>query len=104
MIGLNDIKNFKAGQDVAAIVKPLPIIEVSLVDDTGRIRSAIEFVKKSNRWGASAFGLSPEMVSVSTVQWLRPDTLKTNSSLIRVPALRVNFISTTSPSGLIFTV
>lgn len=104
MIGLNDIKKYKTGQDVAAIVKPLPVIEVSLVDDSGKIRSAIEFVKKSGHWGASAFGLSPEMVSVSTVQSLRPDTSKTNISMIRIPALRVNFISTTSTTGLNFTV
>jgi len=104
MIGLDDIKKYTAGQDVQAIVKPLAAIEVPLVDESGKIQTAIEFVKNKDKWETGGFGLSSDLAAVRNVQANRADTSRSNVSLIRIPALRTRFIGVSSPSGLNFIV
>jgi hypothetical protein len=104
IIGLDAIKNYKAGQDVQAIIKPLAAIEVPLVDESGKIQTAIEFVKNKDKWEASGFGLSSDLAAVRNAQANRADTSKANVSLIRIPALRTRFIGVTTSTGLSFIV
>jgi len=104
MIGLDDIKKYTAGQDVQAIVKPLAAIEVPLVDQSGKIQTAIEFVKNKDKWEASGFGLSSDLAAVRNEQANRADTSRSSVSLIRIPALRTRFIGVSSSTGLNFIV
>jgi hypothetical protein len=102
MIGLNDIKNYKSGEDVETIIKELPSVEVPLVDETGKIQTSIEFVKNNGKWETSGFGLSSDLVSVRNMQSARSAASITNGRLIRIPALRVSFIALTASTGLTF--
>lgn len=102
VIGLNDIKKFKAGDDVAKIIKEYPSIEVSLVNKSGKIITSIEFVKKDNKWEASGYGSTPELISLGQAQTKYGNGIARRGNLIRIPALGVSFISIPSAAGLEF--
>ena len=102
MIGLDDIKNYKAGDDVGKMVKELSSVEVTLVDGAGKIQTSIEFDKNKDKWQATGFGATDAVRSLSNVQ-VSDSAMKTGM-LVRIPALRTNFIGVNSASGLNFIV
>jgi hypothetical protein len=102
MIALNDIKNFKQGDDVNKIILEYPSIEVALVSSTGKIVTSIEFVKNHGKWEASGYGSTPELIMLSRVQGIVGDTFIKVGKLIRIPTLRISFIAIGSGSQLEF--
>lgn len=100
MIGLNDVKKYKAGENVENIIKELPSVEISLIDARGKILTSIEFDKSSGKWQASGFGSTPAMRSLKDVQL--SDSASIGGRLIQVPALHTSFIAISSASGLNF--
>jgi hypothetical protein len=104
MIGLDDVKQFKTGNDVNPLIKPLEAIEVSLVDANGAIQSSIEFIRKDNKWEPSGYGLSQDMSRVRSVQGQVPDSVINASRLISIPALKSSFLALGSGAALNFVV
>ncbi len=102
MISLNDIKNYQQGSDVANIIKEYSAVEVSLVNNTGKIRTSIEFVNNNGQWEASRYGSTPELVLLKSVQNAIADSLIQKSKLVRIPSLNISFIAVPSGSGLKF--
>jgi hypothetical protein len=104
MIGLDDVKKFKSGDDANAIIKPLEAVEVSLVDASGAIQTSIEFVRKDNKWEPSGYGLSQDLTRVRNVQREIPDSIFNSSRLISIPALRTSFLAVGAGAALNFVV
>lgn len=104
MIGLDDIKKYKQGEDVSKIIKEYSSIEVSLVNDTGKIRTSVQFVKNKGKWEASGWGSTPELIIVRNAQATLADSDINKGKLIRIPALYTNFIAVSSAAGLEFIV
>ena len=102
MISLNDIKNYQQGINVASIIKEYSAVEVSLVSNTGRIKTSIEFVNNNGQWEASRYGSTPELVLLRSAQDAIADSIIQNSKLVRVPSLNISFIAVPSGSGLRF--
>ncbi len=102
IIDLNDIQKYKAGEDVGKMIKEYPAIEVALVNDSGHIRTAVEFVKYNGKWKAAAWGSSPEFTMVIDAQSYIKDTVINQGKLIRIPALHISFIAISSGAGLEF--
>ena len=102
MIGLNDIKKYKPGEDVRKIIKEYLSIEVSLVDKAGKIRTSIEFVKNKGNWEASRYGSTPELKILSNAQTALGASFVKKGDLIRIPALQINFIAVASAAVLEF--
>ena len=102
MIGLNDIKKFKQGDDVQKIIKDYPSIEVSLVDQAGNIKTSIEFVMNQGKWEASRYGSTHELAILRNAQTALANSDFQRGSLIRIPALRISFIAVSSAAGLEF--
>src|SRR5215475_11343189 len=44
MISLKDVKQYEQGHNVGSIIKEYPAVEVSLVSNTGKMITSIEFV------------------------------------------------------------
>lgn len=104
MIGLDDVKKFKSGNDVNAIIRSLDAIEVSLVDANRAIQSSIEFTKKDNQWAPSAFGLSSELARVRNIQAQISDSALNTGRLVGIPALKTAFLATGSGAATSFIV
>lgn len=102
MIGLDDIKKYKQGEDVGKIIKEYPSIEVSLVNEAGNIRTSIEFVKIKDKWEASGYGSTPELIILSNAQTTLGQNAVAKGRLIRIPALQTSFIAVASATGLEF--
>ena len=102
MIGLNDIKKYNPGDDVRKIIKEYPSIEVSLVNKDGEIRTSIEFVKNKDKWEASGYGSTPELIILSNAQAALGISVVNKGNLIRIPALQTSFIAVSSAAGLEF--
>lgn len=102
MIGLSDIKKYKQGEDVRKIIKEYPSIEVSLVDQSGKILTSIEFVKYNNNWKASGYGSTTEFIMLRRAQTSIGNSDLNKGDLIRIPALRISFIAVSSAAGLDF--
>src|SRR5688572_33237811 len=58
IIGLDDIRRFTPQTQLNSIIKPLDAVEVTLVNQSGEIRSGIEFTMTDGKWQAGSFGLS----------------------------------------------
>ena len=101
-IGLSDIQKYKQGDDVKKIVKEYPSIEVSLVDGSGKIRTSIQFVKNHNKWEATGYGSTPELIHLRNAQTSLQKIVIDKGELIRIPALHLSFIAVSSAAGLEF--
>ena len=102
MIGLYDIQNYKQGDDVIGIIKEYPSVEVSLVNSVGKIRTAIEFVKKKDKWIATGYGATPELLILGDAQTKVGDIAFAKGELIRIPSLLITFIAIRSSTGIEF--
>jgi hypothetical protein len=100
MIELNDIKKFKPADNVDGITKELPSVEVTLVDGAGQIRTSIEYVKNKDKWEASGFGMSREIIALQGAQ-KQIDSVK-DGRLISIPALQTHFYAVTTGTGTNF--
>ena len=104
MIELDAVRKFKSGDNVDLMIKELPSIEVSLMDDAGKIQTSVEFIKNKDKWESAGFGLSSEFVLLKNAQaFINADTLK-SGRLIRIPALHSAFVAISSPAGVNFIV
>lgn len=101
-IGLSAIKKYKQGDDVKKIIDEYPSIEVSLVDGSGKIRTSIQFVKKNNKWEATGYGSTPELIHLRNAQNELAKSSINKGNLIRIPALQTSFIAVSSAAGLEF--
>src|SRR5687768_16152059 len=61
IIGIEDIRRFTPQTQLSGIIKPVDAVEVTLVNQSGEIRSGIEFTRKDGKWQAGSFGLSPDL-------------------------------------------
>ncbi|HYV95447.1 MAG TPA: hypothetical protein VE978_26975 [Chitinophagales bacterium] len=104
MIGLDDIKKYKTGDDVNAMIKELPSIEVSLINESGTILSSIEFEKKEDKWVASGFGLTSDLAGLRNAQSMLADSSLNVGRLIRIPSLHTSFLAVPSSTGINFIV
>jgi hypothetical protein len=101
-IGTNDIKNFKPTDDYKKIIREFPSVEVALVDESGKILTAIEFDKKVEKWNVIGYGATPEMISVSKAQDVLGKNTLQKAQLIRIPALFISFLAVPTSSGICF--
>ena len=102
MISLKDVKQYEQGHNVGSIIKEYPAVEVSLVSNTGKMITSIEFVYENGIWEASRFGSTPELVLVNNVQDVIGDSIIKKGKLVRIPSLNVSFIAVLSGSALKF--
>jgi hypothetical protein len=104
MIGLDEIENFKQGNDVRQIIKGYPSVEVALVNDSGKIRTSIEFVKKKGNWITTGYGSTPELLILSNAQKDYGNSFVNQGDLIRIPALMITFLAIPSATanGIVF--
>jgi hypothetical protein len=102
MIQLDDLKNYKTGSDVNKIIRQLSSTEIALVDDNNRFVTSIEFTQVKGEWQATGFGASTDLKTIYNQRSPLPDSVITAGKLIRVPALRTNFIGITTATGLNF--
>jgi hypothetical protein len=102
LIAVDDIKKYKAGEDVRKIINEYPSIEVSLVNGTGNIITSIEFVKNKDKWEAAGYGSTPEFIILRNAQAAIGDSAIKKGTLIRIPALHTSFIAVPSATDLNF--
>jgi len=102
MIGLDDLRNYKTGDDVSKLIKEYPSIEVALVNDAGKIRTSIEFVQRDGKWEASGYGSTSEFILLSYSQTTVGENIVNNGNLVRIPSLGVSFLSVRSRTGTDF--
>ncbi len=93
MIGVDDIKKYKQGDDINPLIKEYPAIEVGLEDATGKIVIAIGFVKQDNNWAVATFGLTPNFNNIRNSQKIIGYNTLKKGVLIRVPGLELDFIA-----------
>lgn len=104
MIGLNDVRKYKAGDDVNQVIKELPSVEIALTDEDNRFVTSVEFTKTKDGWQATGFGATPELKTLYNSRNPIPDTVINNGKLVRIPSLHSSFIAVSSASGLNFIV
>jgi hypothetical protein len=102
MISLDAIKKYRQGDDVNNMIKEYEAVEVALVNDSGKIKTSIEFVKTGNNWKASGYGSTSEFVILSQAQTALTANAINRGKLIRIPSLQVSFIAVSSAAGLDF--
>ena len=103
MISLDKIREFKQGDNVKAIISEYPAVEVSLISQTGKIETSIEFLKTSQgKWEPGGFGATPDMIRLSDARDVIPDNVIKKGDLIRIPALQMTFLTVSSSTGLEF--
>jgi hypothetical protein len=94
MVGLEDLRGYKAGTDPNAIVKPIGKV-IYPVSTNERVRSSIVVQKAEKGWQASDFGGAnfARLVTEARERTAKATSQPSNSFfLVQVPALNVYFI------------
>lgn len=72
------------------------------MNDSGKIRTSIEFVKIKDEWEASGYGSTPDLIVLKNAQTTLQPSFVAKGKLIRIPALQTSFIAVSSLAGLEF--
>src|SRR6478609_6647123 len=101
MIQLDDLKKYNTGNDVNAIIKELPSVEVALTDANNNFVTSVEFIKNDGKWKPSGFGASTEFKMLYNPRSPISDSIINTCKFIRIPALHTSFIAVTDASSKI---